>query len=229
MPRFRKKPIVVEAVLLTMPVTVETLEGTMLGQRWGLVDHWCGRGECTFVQAGHLRGHIRPGYDPGDSPQLDMGHHRPGHGGGHCGANLVSWHISRYEIRTQKPRSRNAHSDSRRRGHSAAVAARLRRVALAARQRRDQVVAGDRSPNHPPNEWVTLRLPLPPRAEAAACGRPALCLGMRPDGDHGGSHPARVGVPGGAVAGPAGAGLREVQQGASRDEGRQALIINFAR
>ena len=31
MPEFRKKPIVIEAVQLTRPVTIETLEGTMRG------------------------------------------------------------------------------------------------------------------------------------------------------------------------------------------------------
>jgi len=31
MPKFRKKPVVVEATKLTRPMTVETLEGTMKG------------------------------------------------------------------------------------------------------------------------------------------------------------------------------------------------------
>jgi hypothetical protein len=31
MPRFRKKPVVIEATQLTQPMTVKTLEGTMKG------------------------------------------------------------------------------------------------------------------------------------------------------------------------------------------------------
>ena len=31
MPRFRKKPVIIEAVQLTRPMTVVTLEGTMTG------------------------------------------------------------------------------------------------------------------------------------------------------------------------------------------------------
>ncbi len=31
MPKFRKKPVVIEAVCITSPMTVETLEGTMEG------------------------------------------------------------------------------------------------------------------------------------------------------------------------------------------------------
>jgi hypothetical protein len=32
MPKFRKKPVTIEAVRITLPMTVETLEGTMRGE-----------------------------------------------------------------------------------------------------------------------------------------------------------------------------------------------------